>query len=194
MRARCKADIVDDCTSFVRLQPHTKEAALRTVVVASMVAAVVAAALVSACDSTPADSKQTLKTLSATRVIAVPPPGATEIGSAQDPGSTSSITGHDPGVEKVFATAQTISDVVSYYERTYPQYRFTQSGVPVPQKQLFGLDGWANISITISPGQPNLAYGLNVHIKLNPAPPTATTYLVVIVSGHAPTAATASPS
>ena len=193
MRARCTADIVDDCASD-RLRGEVKEAALRTLVVASIVAAIVAAALVSACDSTPADSKQTLKALSATRVIAVPPPGATEIGSAQDPGSTSSITGHDPGVEKVFATAQSIGDVVSYYERTYPQHRFTQNGAPVPQKQLAGQDGWANILINVSLGPPNPASGLNVHIKLSPAPPTATTYVVVIVSGHEPTAATARPS
>jgi hypothetical protein len=168
---------------------------LRSVVVASIVAAaVVAAALVSACDSTPADSKQTLKALSATRVIAAAPPGAAEIGSAQDPGSTSSITGHDPVMEEILATAQSIGDVVSYYERTYPQYRFTQNFAPVPQKQLAGQDGWAYVTINISPGEPNLAVA-NLHVKLSPAAPTATTYVVVIVSGHEPTTtATASPS
>jgi len=159
---------------------------LRTVVVASIVAAVVAAALVSACDSTPADSKQTLKTLSATRVITVPPPGATDVGSAQDPGSTSSITGHDPVMEKIFATTQSIGDLVSYYERTYPEYRFTQNGAPVPQKQLAGQDGWAYVTINISPDEPNLAVA-NLPVKLSPAPSTATTYVVVIVSGHEPT-------
>jgi hypothetical protein len=176
------------------LSTTTKEAALRTLVVASIVAGIAAVTLVSACDSAPADSKQTLKALSATRVFAVPPPGATEIGSAQDPGSTSSITGHDPGVEEIFATAQSIGDVVSYYERTYPQHRFTQNFAPVPQKQLFGIDGWANILINVSPGPPDPASGLNVRIKLSPAPPTATTYVVVVVSGQEPAPATRSPS
>jgi hypothetical protein len=171
-----------------------KEPALRTVVVASIVAAVVAAALASACDGPPANSTQTLKTLRATRVIAVPPPGATELVSAQDPGSASSVAARDPGVEKVYATAQSVGDVVSYYQRTYPQYRFTQNFAPVPQKQLSGRDGWADILINISPGPPNPASGLNVHIKPSPAPSTATTYVVVIVSGHEPTPATASAS
>jgi hypothetical protein len=153
----------------------------------------VAAALVGACDSTPADAEQTLKALSATRVIAVPPPGATEIGFAQDPESISSITGHDPVMEKIFATLQSIGDVVSYYERTYPQYRLTQNGAPVPQKQLAGQDGWAYVTINISPGEPNLAVA-NLPVKLSPAPPTATTSVVVIVSGQEPIATTASPS
>ena len=168
---------------------------MRTVAVASIIAgAVVAAALLSACDSTPADSKQTLKALSATRVITVPPPGATEIGSAHDPGSTSSITGHDPVLEKIFATAQSVGDLVSYYERTYPQYRFTQNFAPLPQKQLAGRDGWADVTVNISTGEPNLAFA-NLHVKLSPAPSTATTYVVVVVSGHEPTTtATASTS
>jgi len=63
----------------------------------------------------------------------------------------------------------------------------------VPQKQLFGQDGWANISINISPGEPKPADGLNVHLKLSQAPPTATPYVLVIASGHEPTAATVSP-
>src|SRR5450631_258015 len=170
-----------------------KEAAVRTVVAAS-VAAVVAAVLVSACDGPPANSQQTLKALSATRVIAVPPPGATAIGSAQDPGSTSSITGHDPGVEEIYATAQSVGDVVGYYEHTYPQYRFILEGAPVPQKELDSRDGWAYISINIAPGQPDLSYGLNVPVKLRPAPPTATTYVLVVASGHEPTTSTASTS
>ena len=107
-----------------------------------------------------------------------PTTGCNQIGSAQDPGSTSSVSGRDPGVERIYATAQSIGDIVGYYQRTYLQYRFTQSGVPVPQKQLFGRDGWAYISITVSPGQPNLGYGLESHIKLSPAPPTATTYVL----------------
>lgn len=195
MRARYVADIVDDCRSDC-LRGAIKGAAVRTAVVVSIVAAaVVAAALVSACDGPPANSKQTLKALSATRVIAVPPPGATELGSAQDAGSTSSVAARDPGVEKVYATAQSVGDVVSYYERTYPQHRFAQTFGSVPQgKQLFGSDGWAYVTVNILPGQPDLATAPYFRIKVSPAPATASTYLVVIVSGPGPTAATASPS
>ena len=161
----------------------------------AVAAAVVAAALLSGCDGPPANSKQTLKALSATRVIAVPPPGATEIGSAQDPGSTSSVAARDPGAEKVFATAQSIGEVVSYYERTYPEYRFIQELSPVPQgKQLMGSAGWANILVDVSPGQPDLADAPYFHIKLSPAPPTATAYVVAIALGQQPTGATASTS
>jgi hypothetical protein len=171
-----------------------KETALRTVVVASIVAAVVAAALVSACDGPPANSTQTLKTLRATRVIAVPPPGATELGSAQDPGSTSSVAARDPGVEKIYATAQSVGDVVSYYQRSYPQHRFAQTFSSVPQgKQLFGSVDWAYVTINISPGQPDLAAAPYFRIRVSPAPATASTYVVVVVSGPGPAAATASP-
>jgi hypothetical protein len=168
-----------------------KEAVVRAMV-AACVAAIVVAALLSACDGPPADSEQTLKALSATRVVAVPPPDATVIGSAQDRGSTSSITGHDPGVEMIYATAHSVGDVVGYYERTYPQYRFLQEGAPVSQKELDSRDGWAYIAIHVAPGQPDLSYGLNVPIKLRPMPRTATTYVLVVATGHESTPASTS--
>ncbi len=140
---------------------------MRTLVVASILAGIAAVTVVSACDAPPANSKQTLKVLSATRVFASPPPAATAIGSAQDAGSTSTVAARDPGVENVYATAQSVGDVLSYYERTYPQYRFTQTFGSVPQgKQLFGRDGWAYILINITrPARPGSCAGIPYQTK-----------------------------
>ena len=137
---------------------------------AQVVASILAAARVPACDGPPANSKATLKALSASRVL-VPLLGATAAGSAQDAGCTPSLAAPDPGVEEICAAALSFRDV-SYDERTCLEYEISRQLSPVPhEKRLPGLDGSAIILIDTAPDQPDLADAPKVQIKLSTAPP-----------------------
>lgn len=128
---------------------------------------------ITSCALPPANWSDDLNRIRTVAVLKTPPPGGVEVASAEYEGSTELGSAHDPGIAKIFATDQSIQQVVSNYEHAYPEYRL--SAEPIASSTEAVLDGnadptWMNIRIEIVANQPNLISS-DYDLKPTHAPP-----------------------
>src|SRR5262249_25477700 len=106
------------------------------------------------CDRPPKDADRILDQLAAAKIYTDAPPGdAVLLAQGRDKGLASSAASRDPSLVRIHAVTQPVDAIVTYYEQTYPQYRWhADYYYPVAVTHGFNLvntSGWMGVSIYI---------------------------------------------
>jgi hypothetical protein len=136
------------------------------------------------CDRPPKDADRILDQLAAEKIYTDAPPGdAVLLAQGRDKGLASSAASRDPSLVRIYAVTQPVDAIVTYYEQTYPQYRWhADYYYPVAVTHGFNLvntSGWMGVSIyigavpyvpqhpTVTPSQAPSGHGIYVTVHLS---------------------------